>query len=101
MRDTTQTVSSRKRKLFIIGHSPVHLFPAEATLLDRGRHAHYSKPRSRRELFPRAAIVADLALSHPSRSMVPFRKPMNCIQDLVQDWRFPQAPLLCFWTVPA
>src|SRR5437762_1783547 len=29
------------------------------------------QPRSRRQLFPRAAIVADLALRHPSRSMVP------------------------------
>src|SRR6267143_6087090 len=84
MREATQTVSSWERKLFIIGHSPV-------AFVSGGSHTSGSRtsrsPRqapSRGELFLRARIITDIASRHPSRSMMLFRKPMNCIQNLVQ-----------------
>ena len=102
MREATQTVSSWERKLFIIGHSPVaivfrrkpHIWIEDVTLTtagslarrivsaDRDYRGHHAPPS-----FNICGAFLQTDELHPKLGS--------------KQGRFPQAPLLCFWTVPA
>src|ERR1700675_4730019 len=99
MRDATQMVSSWEKKLFIIGHLAVAFVPDRSHTSGSRTSRSPRQVPSRRELFPRTAIIADIALRILQHAVGHFRKPLNCIQKLSSKYgRFQQAPLLCFWT---